>query len=117
MITGVGVCVWCVCLTEYLIGRPDFDYGFKELKQKPKGLRKQAGREGKTGQSTLGCVCLVALCDPWTVAHQSPLSMGFTRQEYWSGLPCLPPGGLPNPGKEPRSPKLQADSLPSWPPG
>ena len=35
---------------------------------------------------------------PWTVAHQAPLSMGFSRQEYWSGLPCPPPGDLPNPG-------------------
>ena len=40
---------------------------------------------------------------PWTVAHQAPLSMGFSRQEYWSGLPCPPPGDLPNPGTEPRS--------------
>ena len=40
---------------------------------------------------------------PWTVAHQTPLSMGFSRQEYWSGLPCPPPGGLPNPGMEPAS--------------
>jgi len=39
----------------------------------------------------------------WTVAHQAPLSMGFSRQEYWSGLPCPPPGGLPNPGIEPAS--------------
>ena len=38
---------------------------------------------------------------PWTVAHQTPLSMGFSRQEYWSGLPCPPPGGLPNPGIKP----------------
>ena len=43
--------------------------------------------------------------------------MGFSRQEYWSGLPCPPPGDLPNPGIKPRSPRLQADSLPSEPPG
>ena len=42
---------------------------------------------------------------------------GFSRQEYWSGLPCPPPGDLPNPGIEPRSPALQVDSLPSDPPG
>ena len=42
---------------------------------------------------------------------------GFSRQEYWSGLPCSPPGDLPNPGIEPRSPALQADSLPAEPPG
>ena len=47
----------------------------------------------------------------WTVAHQIPLSMGFSRQEYWSGLPLPSPGGLPNPGTEPRFPALQADSL------
>ena len=40
---------------------------------------------------------------PWTVAHQAPLSMGFSRQEYWSGLPYPPPGDLPNPGIEPVS--------------
>ena len=39
----------------------------------------------------------------WTVAHQAPLSMGFSRQEYWSGLPCPPPGDLPDPGIEPES--------------
>ena len=39
----------------------------------------------------------------WTVAHQAPLSMGFPRKEYWSGLLCLPPGDLPNPGTEPTS--------------
>ena len=58
-----------------------------------------------------------SLCDPWTVAHQVPLSMGFSRQEYWSGLPFLSPGDLPNPGIEPRSPALQADTLLSEPPG
>ena len=53
------------------------------------------------------------LATPWTVAHQAPLSMGFSRQEYWSGLPFPSPGDLPNPGIEPRSPILQADSLPT----
>ena len=50
---------------------------------------------------------------PWTVACQAPLSMEFSRQEYWSGLPFPSPGDLPDPGIEPGSPALQADSLPS----
>ena len=50
---------------------------------------------------------------PRTVAHQAPLSVGFSRQEYWSGLPVPSPEDLPDPGIEPRSPVLQADSLPS----
>ena len=50
---------------------------------------------------------------PWTVACQAPPSMGFSRQEYWSGLPFPSPGDLSNPGIKPRSPELQADSLPS----
>ena len=50
-------------------------------------------------------------------ACQGPLSMGFSRQEYWSGLSFPSPGDLPNSGTEPRSPKLQAHSLPSEPPG
>ena len=53
----------------------------------------------------------------WTVAHHAPLSMGFSRQEYWSGLPFPSPEDLPNPGIEPRSPKLQADALTSELPG
>ena len=48
----------------------------------------------------------------WTVTHQPPLSLRFSRQEYWSGLLCPPPGDLPDPGIKPRSPALQADSLP-----
>ena len=47
-----------------------------------------------------------------TVAFQAPLSMGFSRQEYWSGLPCPPPGNVPDPGIETVSPELKADSLP-----
>ena len=50
---------------------------------------------------------------PQTVAHQAPLSMGFSRQEYWSGLTFPSPGDLPNPGFEPGSPACQADSLPA----
>ena len=45
---------------------------------------------------------------PWTVAHQAPLSMGFSRQENWSGLSCPPPGDLPDPGIEPSSPESPA---------
>ena len=63
----------------------------------------------------LSCVQLFA--SPWTVAHQAPPSMGCFRQEYWSGLPFPSPGDLPNPGIEPRSSALQADSLPSESPG
>ena len=53
---------------------------------------------------------------PWTVAYQVPPFMGFSRQEYWTGLPCPPPGDLPNPGTKPKYPTLQVDSLPSKPP-
>ena len=53
---------------------------------------------------------------PWTVAHQVPLSMEFSRREYWSGLPFLSPGDLPNPGIKPMSPALQAAALTSEPP-
>ena len=56
------------------------------------------------------------LMTSWTVAHQAPLSMGFSRQEYSSGLPFPSPGHLPNPGIELRPPTLQADSLPPGPP-
>ena len=61
------------------------------------------------------CVCVsrvLLFSTPWTVAHQASLSMGFSKQAYWSGLPFPSPGYLPNPGIEPRSPVLQADSLP-----
>ena len=61
----------------------------------------------------LSCVCVLScfscvriFAALWTVAHQAPLSMGFSRQEYWRGLPCPPPGDLPNPGIEPTSPAL-----------
>ena len=53
----------------------------------------------------------------WTVAYKAPLSMDFSRQEYWSGLPFPSPGDLPNSGMEPGSPALEADALSSEPPG
>ena len=59
----------------------------------------------------LSCVPFFAI--PWTVAHQALLSMEFSRQEYWSGLPFPSPGDLPNPGIKLGFPALQADSLPS----
>ena len=74
-------------------------------------------------QEILKCVCTLyyggglvtkscpTIATPWTVAHQAPLSIGFSRQEYWSGLPFLSPGNLPDPGIEPASPALQAGSL------
>ena len=63
--------------------------------------------------------CLT-LCDPWTVALQAPLSMRFSRQEYWSGLPCSPPGDLADPEIEPTSlmsPALAGRIFTTEPPG
>ena len=65
---------------------------------------------GGGGLVAKSCLTLVIL---WAVACQAPLSMGFSRQEYWSGLPFLSPGDLPDPGIEPGSPALQADDLPT----
>ena len=66
--------------------------------------------EQSESESEVAQLCLT-LCKPWTIAHQAPPSMGFSRQEYWSGLPFLSPGDLPDPGIEPRSPALQADTF------
>ena len=63
-------------------------------------------------------LCRVQLfVTPWTVTYQITLTMGFPRQECWSGLPFSSPGDLPDPGIKPRSPVLQVDALPSEPPG
>ena len=76
-----------------------------------------AGNHGASGKVSVshslsgGRVCAT----PWTVAHQAPVSMGFSRQEHWSGLPFSPPSCLPDPGIEPRSLALLLDSLPSEP--
>ena len=66
----------------------------------------------------LSCLsCVQLLVTPWTVTHQASLPIKFSRQEYCSGLPCPPPGDLPDPGIETISPALQVDSLPTDPPG
>ena len=75
-----------------------------------------------TGTVLCCCCCLVAksflaLETPWAVTHQVPLSMGFSRQEYWCEQPFPSPGYLPGPGIEPRSPALEVDFLLSEPPG
>ena len=69
----------------------------------------------KVKVTSLSCVLLFST--PWTAAYQDPLSMGFSRQEYWCGLPLPSPGDLPDPGIEPGSLTLQADTLPSESPG
>ena len=76
-------------------------------------------REGSLGENGggLGAKSCLTLVTPWTAAHQAPLSMAFSRQEYWTGLPFPSPGDRPDPGIEPRSLALQADSLLSEPPG
>ena len=77
----------------------------------------------RTKDITFACTCAQSLnrvrlfVTPGTAAHQAPLSMGFSRQECWNGLPCPPLGDLPDPGIKVMPPALQEDSLPSEPPG
>ena len=73
-------------------------------------------------RNLLPCICLVVQSCPTLRPHglypaRLLCPWGFSKPEYWSGLPCPPPGDLPNPGIKPRSPALKADSLPSDPPG
>ena len=75
------------------------------------------GQGGYGLQYQIGGDLVAKLCPtlatPWTIACQAPLSIGFSRQEYWNGLPFPSLGDLPDPGIEPWSPGLQADSLPT----
>ena len=81
------------------------------------GINYEFGINTDTPPSSLRSVLFDSLLPHGTVAHQAPLSMGFSRQEYWSGLLPVPfPGDLPNPGIESRSPALQTNSFPSEPP-
>ena len=81
-----------------------FKLDLEKLEELEIKLPTSAGGGGLVAKS---CLTLVT---PWTVACQAPRSMGFSRQEYWSGLPFPSPGDLPDPGIEPASPALQADS-------
>ena len=77
------------------------------------------GLKGKSKKLLLPCAKVLShsvtsdSATPWTAVCQAPLSVEFSRQEYWSGLPFLSPGDFPNPGVNPTSPALQANSLPS----
>ena len=79
------------------------------------------GGNGDSARLKLLCGSVLShvrvFANPWTLAYQAPLSMGFSRQQYWSGLPFPSPGNLPDPGIKPRSPALQTDALPPEPPG
>ena len=79
------------------------------------------GELGSSLEQTCVCAQLASVVSnsvtPWTVARQAPLSMRLCRQKYWSGLPCTPPGNLPNPGIKPRSPAMAGDSFNTEPPG
>ena len=101
--------------------KPVFDWDRRKLGDKPTSFSLKIFLWGGFWSSqrmihSLSCaksLSCVQLCNPWTVARQAPLSMAFSRQEYWSGFPCPPPGDLPSPRIEPRGPTLQVDSLPS----
>ena len=117
--------------------RECFTTSYRRNIQKGGGSRKQEAKEqlsqaelrclGRAGRSAVSWVnarvkvkplSRVPLFEtPWTVAHQAPQSMEFSRQEHWSGLPFPSPGDLPDPGIEPGSPTLRAEALPSEPPG
>ena len=131
MPTHCSILAWRIPWTEEPGGLPstvlqrvEHDWAHTQLSLKEVISIKEPGSCRLLGR---GCVCVVVtppaaaaaeslsrvqLCATlWTAARKAPLSIGFSRQEYWSGLPCPPPGGLPDPGIKPWSPALQADSL------
>ena len=127
---------WSHGLKSYLLEPREFQFDFYllEMSKKwmsidscpPQLLGKGSFQVKKASEKAIKCflvivkfvyhVCLLScvwrFATPWTVAHQVPLSMGLSRQEYWSGLLFPPPGDLPDPGIEPTSPVSPADSLP-----
>ena len=104
----------CPDLLEETSGGEVFNQCFHQLTCMCMHIRSYRNKEEKKVKS-LSHVWLFATL--WTVALQAPPSMGFSRQEYWSGFPLPSPGDLLNPGIDPRSPALQANALPSEPPG
>ena len=96
---------------------PCFDRLFSSTHARNVGVVNQC-RDGKTESvKVLVAQSSPTLMTPWTAARQAPLSMGFSRQEFWGGQPFPSPGRLPDPGIKAGSPALQEDSLPSEPPG
>ena len=97
-------------------------YNHQGVQVKPAPSDDRMRRNGQHGKDTVKMVlfCLVAQACPtllWSIAHQAPLSMGFSLQEYWSGLPCPSPGDLPNPGMKSESPALAGGFFITEPPG
>ena len=92
-----------------------------ELHESVSAVKTQCPNSGQWRRSCVHVlICIQLFVTSWTVIHQTPLSMEFSRQEYWSGLPFPPPGDLPKPGfkpKSPVSPALQVESLPIEAPG
>ena len=92
-------------------GVGDRQAGRREQVLAAEALRQETACAWHISKSESHSVMFDSVLYPWTIAFQAPLFMEFSRQEYWSGLPFLSPGHLPNLGIEPRSPVLQADSL------
>ena len=108
----------CLAAIYYLVKMVHSEVGSAWTKNKRNEKKKRKRKKEKKGN----VCCALSLSHaqffvtPWTIAHQTLLPWGFSRQEYWGGLPFPPPGHLLNPEIEPRSPTLQVDSLPSEPP-
>ena len=116
MATHSSTLAWRIPGTEEAGGLPSM--GSHRVGQRLKVIQQQQqqwSHKQRSDVKLLSCVRLFVT--PWTVAYQASQSMGFSRQEYQSGLPFLSPGDLPNPGIEPGSPALDADALTSEPPG
>ena len=94
-------------------------YRYREAGRGREEKRKREGKGGRGDGNVCACVlsCIRLFAIPWTVALQALLSLGFPRQEYWSGLTFPPPGDLPNPGIEPVSPTLAGGLFTTEPPG
>ena len=103
---GKNIGVGCHAFLQGIFPNQESNQGLLPCRQILHHLRqlaKSSRRDNNKDSELNACVCSVMSnsATPWTAARQAPLSMGFSRQEYWSGLPCLPPGDLPNPGVKP----------------
>ena len=119
MTTHTNILAWKIPWTEepgglQIMGCQRVGYNWACMHAKPVSVKSKLYLKWNEVKS-LNRVWLFAT--PWTVARRALLSMGFSRQEYWSGLPFPSPGDLPDPGIEPKSPTLEADALTSEPPG